>query len=264
MLLSWIGYPNKSSNADLFGDCFATPFGYTRNDDKGQPENSSKKGNTKMLQFTVLPVTPLRQNSTLIWDDETLDAVLTDVGGDVDYLLNEVAQRKLKLTAVWLTHGHFDHIGGVAELLKKQSVKVYGCHREDAYLFDMLPEIAARYGMRAECFTPNQFLDENDTVRVGNYAFEVLHIPGHTPGSVVYYCAAANLLIAGDVLFYESIGRTDFPRGDSAALLHGITHKLFRLPENTQVITGHGALTTIGHEKQHNPFFLDTTWVNRC
>ena len=113
-----------------------------------------------MLQFTVLPVTPLRQNATLIWDDETLDAVLTDVGGDVDYLLNEVAKRGLKLTAVWLTHGYFDHIGGVAELLKKQSVQVYGCHRDDAYLFVMLPEIAARYGMRAEQFSPTQFLDE--------------------------------------------------------------------------------------------------------
>lgn len=207
------------------------------------------------LQLQIMPVTAFRQNCSLLWDDETRDAVLVDVGGDAEHLLAEVDKRSLKLNAIWLTHGHLDHAGGVPMLLERQNVPVIGPHPDDQFLLDALPETTASYGFPVcPVFAPTRWLHEGDTLSVGNFAFDVLHIPGHTPGHVVFHCAAANLLIAGDVLFYESIGRTDFPRGNHQDLLDNIRHKLFRLPNDTLVIPGHARTTTIGHEKQFNPY----------
>lgn len=209
-----------------------------------------------MLNFTVIPITPLRQNSTLIWDSKTKEAVLTDVGGEIEHLLKIVDNNYLNLKSIWLTHGHFDHVGGVVALTSQRKVPVLGPNCEDKFLLEHLPETAASYHFpRTESFEPDTWLNDGDSVSVGEFEFKVLHIPGHTPGSVVYYCEQAKLLIAGDVLFRESIGRSDFPRGDGDALLQGIREKLFVLPRDTRVITGHGALTTIGHELEHNPFF---------
>lgn len=207
------------------------------------------------LHCEMIAVTPFRQNCTLLWDDETGEAVLTDVGGDVPFVLAEVAKRGLKLTAVWLTHGHLDHAGGVVELLSQYDVPVLGPHEEDGFLLEQLPQVTVQYGFPVSpAFKPSRWLQEGDTLAVGNYTFEVLHIPGHTPGHVVFYCKDAELLIAGDVLFYETIGRTDFPRGNHADLIRNIASKLLVLPEHTTVVAGHGRTTTIGHEKRHNPF----------
>lgn len=207
------------------------------------------------LQCEIIAVTPFRQNCTLIWDDETREAVLTDVGGDVPFLLQEIEKHNLNLTQIWLTHGHLDHVGGVVELRSHLDVPVWGPHSEDLFLLEELPRITAEYGFPVSpSFTPTRWLQEGDTLKVGKYVFDVLHTPGHTPGHVVFYCKDAELLIAGDVLFYESIGRTDFPRGNHADLIRNITSKLLVLPETTQVISGHGRTTTIGHEKRHNPF----------
>lgn len=207
------------------------------------------------LQFQIMPVTPFRQNCTLLWDDQTRDAVLTDVGGSAEHVLAEVGKRGLKLNAVWLTHGHLDHAGGVPMLLEHANVPVFGPHKDDEYLLDVLPETTAEFGFPVcPAFKPTRWLNEGDTLTVGGYTFNVLHIPGHTPGQVVFYCAAAKLLIAGDVLFYESIGRTDFPRGSHQDLLDNIRSKLFMLPDNTLVIPGHARTTDIGHEKQFNPY----------
>lgn len=207
------------------------------------------------LQCEIIAVTPFRQNCTLIWDDETREAVLTDVGGDVPFLLQEIEKHNLNLTQIWLTHGHLDHVGGVVELRSHLDVPVWGPHSEDLFLLEELPRITAEYGFPVSpSFTPTRWLQEGDTLKVGKYVFDVLHAPGHTPGHVVFYCKDAELLIAGDVLFYESIGRTDFPRGNHADLIRNIISKLLVLPETTQVISGHGRTTTIGHEKRHNPF----------
>ena len=207
------------------------------------------------LQFEIIAVTPFRQNCTLLWDDESGEAVLTDVGGDVPFVLDALRRRNLKLTAVWLTHGHLDHTGGVVELRSHLPVPVSGPHRDDEFLLQALPQTTAQYGFPVSpAFEPEHWLEEGMTLKVGRYAFEVLHIPGHTPGHVVFYCAEAALLIAGDVLFYETVGRTDFPRSNHGDLIRNIHSKLLVLPEHTQVVSGHGRMTSIGHEKRHNPF----------
>lgn len=207
------------------------------------------------LQFEIAAVTPFRQNCTILWDDESNEAVLTDVGGDVPFLLQHIEQRGLNVKALWLTHGHLDHAGGVAEFVRHRNVPVIGPHRDDEFLLQSLPQTTAQYGFPVSPpLTPTRWLAEGDVLNVGRYAFDVLHIPGHTPGQVVFYCREAALLIAGDVLFYETIGRTDFPRGNHDDLIHNIRTKLLTLPDDTQVIAGHGRMTTIGHEKRHNPF----------
>lgn len=207
------------------------------------------------LHFVILPVTQFMQNATLLWDDNSKEAVLTDVGGDVDYLLGVVAQKNLRLMEIWLTHGHVDHVAGVPDLRQICDVPILGPQSDDAFWIDQLSTITQAYGFpHAAAFAPTRWLNEGDTVSVGAYSFTVLHIPGHTPGSLVYYSAEAKLLIAGDVLFRESIGRTDFPKGNHQDLIDNIRQKIFSLPDDTRVITGHGAMTTIAHEKTHNPF----------
>ncbi|MBF1291542.1 MAG: MBL fold metallo-hydrolase, partial [Neisseria sicca] len=154
------------------------------------------------LQAEIIAVTPFRQNCTLLWDDETRETVLTDVGGDVSYLLQELDAKNLTLTAIWLTHGHLDHAGGVVELREHRPVPVIGPHADDEFLLQALPDTTAQYGFPVSpAFEPTRWLTEGETLKVGSHAFQVLHIPGHTPGHVVFYCAEAGLLIAGDVLF---------------------------------------------------------------
>lgn len=207
------------------------------------------------LQCKIMPVTPFRQNCTLLWDDETSEAVFTDVGGDVPFLLQEADKVGLKVGAIWLTHGHLDHAGGVVEMTAQRPLPVIGPHPNDAFLLESLPEITAAYGFPVSpAFMPEQWLQHGDSLTVGKYRFDVLHIPGHTPGHVVFHAPEEKLLIGGDVLFYESIGRTDFPRSNHADLVSHIRRFLFELPDDTLVIPGHGQTTTIGHEKAHNPF----------
>ncbi|PIT62153.1 hypothetical protein BHC47_10995 [Snodgrassella alvi] len=207
------------------------------------------------LQIQVIPVTPFQQNAALLWDDVSREAVLTDVGGEAERLLSAVSQHQLKLQAIWLTHGHLDHASGVADLTEQQSVPVLGPHQSDDYWLQALPEITANYGFPvSKALTPTRWLEDGDELSVGEHKFIVYHIPGHTPGHVVFYSQANNLLIAGDVLFHESIGRTDFPGGNHADLIHGIQSKLLTLPDSTRVLPGHGPMTTIGHEKLHNPY----------
>lgn len=207
------------------------------------------------LQIQVIPVTPFQQNAALLWDDVSREAVLTDVGGEAERLLSAVSQHQLKLQAIWLTHGHLDHASGVADLTEQQSVPVLGPHQSDDYWLQALPEITANYGFPvSKPLTPTRWLEDGDELSVGEHKFIVYHIPGHTPGHVVFYSLANNLLIAGDVLFRESIGRTDFPGGNHADLIHGIQSKLLTLPDSTRVLPGHGPMTTIGHEKLHNPY----------
>lgn len=207
------------------------------------------------LNVQILPVTPFQQNAALLWDDVSKEAVLTDVGGEAERLLEAVETHQLNLKAIWLTHGHLDHASGVEELTTLHPVPVLGPHQADNYWLQALPDVTASYGFPiSQPFIPTRWLKEGEALKVGEHTFIVFHIPGHTPGHVVFYSQANKLLIAGDVLFRESIGRTDFPGGNHSDLIRGIQEKLLSLPDDTRVLSGHGPMTTIGHEKQHNPF----------
>lgn len=206
------------------------------------------------MEFTILPVTPYQQNCSLVWDAAGR-AALVDPGGETERLLAEVAQRGLKLEKILLTHGHLDHVGAAVEIRERLGIPIIGPQREEQFWLDLLPHQAELFNFPpAVAFTPDQWLDDGDTVEVGSLHFEVLHCPGHTPGHVVFYQPEAQLAFVGDVLFKGSIGRTDFPRGDHAALLSAIREKLFPLGDDVRFVPGHGAMSTFGHERLENPF----------
>lgn len=208
-----------------------------------------------MLQVKIVPVTAFAQNCSILWDSESKEAILIDAGGETGKLQQEVAGLGLTVKALWLTHGHLDHAGAVGELARVWQVPVIGPHEDDQFWLDQIQESSARYGFPIpEPVVVDQWLQGGEILKLGEHEFEVRHAPGHTPGHVMFYNAAHGLLWTGDVLFKGSIGRTDFPRGNFDQLMASIQRECFSLPDETQFISGHGPLSTIGYEKQFNPF----------
>ena len=208
-----------------------------------------------MLQVKIVPVTAFAQNCSIVWDSESKEAVLIDAGGEPEKLQKEVQELGLIVKALWLTHGHLDHAGAVGALTKLWNVPVIGPHKEDAFWLDMIQDVSARYGFPIpEPVVGNQWLEGGEVLELGNETFEVRFAPGHTPGHVIFYNENNGVLWTGDVLFKESIGRTDFPRGNHQQLIDSIHRECFSLPDETQFISGHGPISTIGHEKKYNPF----------
>ncbi len=210
------------------------------------------------LQYKIIPVTPFQQNCSLIWCDETMKAAFVDAGGDLHLLEPALEQQGVTLEKILVTHGHLDHVGGTAELMKKTGVPVEGPHIDDQFWIDGLKDQAQAYGFPpSESFTSTRYLQQGDTVSVGNETLEVRHCPGHTPGHVVFYHEPSKLVIVGDVLFKGSIGRTDFPKGDHDTLISTIRRELWTLGDDVKFIPGHGPMSTIGYERQTNPFVAD-------
>ena len=211
------------------------------------------------LQAAIVPVTPLQQNCTLIWDEDTKAALVVDPGGDVPKILEAVRSLDLVVERILLTHGHFDHAGGAADLRDAlPGVPLDGPHERDAFLLDGLAESGAKYGIEgARAVRPDRWLTEGDTVALGEHRFAVLHCPGHTPGHVVFVNHEAGFAQLGDVLFRGSVGRTDFPYGDPDALLRAIRDKLLPLPDDMAFVCGHGPGSTIGVERRRNPFVAE-------
>lgn len=208
------------------------------------------------MDFTILPVTSFRQNCTLVWDADGR-AALIDPGGEAGRLRAEVEARGLTLEKLLLTHGHLDHVGAAAALRDLLGLPILGPGREDAFWLEALPEQARLFGFPpSPAFEPDRWLEDGDTVSVGSLLLRVVHCPGHTPGHVVFYQPEARLAFVGDVLFKDAIGRTDFPRGDPAALLRAIREKLFPLGDDVRFVPGHGAMSTFGRERRHNPFVI--------
>jgi glyoxylase-like metal-dependent hydrolase (beta-lactamase superfamily II) len=206
------------------------------------------------MQFIIIPVTPYQQNCSLVWDDNGR-AALVDPGGEAPRLVAEIARRGLVPEKILLTHGHLDHVGAAAELRERYGIPVEGPHQAEKFWLDLLPQQAELFGFPpAEPLAPDRWLDDGDTVVVGALRFAVLHCPGHTPGHVVFFAPGARLAFVGDVLFKGSIGRTDFPRGDHAALLRSIRETLWPLGDDVRFVPGHGAMSTFGHERRENPF----------
>ena len=207
------------------------------------------------MRYLVIPVTPYQQNCTLLICEQTLQAALVDPGGDLELLLAVVEQEGVTLTSILVTHGHMDHIGGVAALAAKLNLPVYGPHPADEFWIQALPEQCRQTGFpAAAAFTPNRWLGDGDTVTVGQEVLEVIHCPGHTPGHVVFFSKQQRLALVGDVLFKGSIGRTDFPRGDFQTLIDSIQLKLWPLGEDVAFVPGHGPMSTFGAEMRTNPY----------
>jgi len=210
------------------------------------------------MKFLVIPVTPLQQNCTLLWCEQTLSATLIDPGGDAERLLAVVAQRGLKLVNLLLTHGHLDHVGAALELSRRFAIPIVGPHRADAYWLDDLPQQCAKFGFpHTAAFTPDRWLEHGDRVTVGNETLEVLHCPGHTPGHVAFFHRDGRVAFVGDVLFQGSIGRTDFPGGDLETLLSSIRNRLWPLGDDVVFVPGHGPDSTFGEERRSNPYVGD-------
>ncbi|MCK0196819.1 MBL fold metallo-hydrolase [Ancylobacter sp. 6x-1] len=206
------------------------------------------------LKIAVVPVTPFQQNCSIVWDEKTKRGAVIDPGGDLDRILAALDEIEVNVEKIVLTHGHIDHAGGAAELAEKLKVPVEGPHEADAFLLNDLPTAGARTGIPGRVVTPSRWLKEGDSVDIGGFTFEVLHVPGHTPGHVVLFNRANNFAIVGDTLFQRSVGRTDFPYGDPELLIDGIRKKLLTLGDAVGILPGHGATSTIGAEKQSNPF----------
>jgi glyoxylase-like metal-dependent hydrolase (beta-lactamase superfamily II) len=210
------------------------------------------------MNYLIFPVTPFEQNCSLLWEPETRRAAVVDPGGDVDDILAEIAARDLKVEKLLLTHGHIDHVGGTAELARRLGVPVEGPQREDAFWLDQLPEQCRMFGFPdTAALQPDRWLEDGDTVTVGDQVLDVVHTPGHTPGHVCFIHRPSKLAIVGDVLFAGSIGRTDFPRGNHGALIRAIREKLFPLGDDFAFIPGHGPMSTFGEERRNNPFVAD-------
>jgi len=211
------------------------------------------------LRGEIIPVTPFQQNCSLIWDPLTMEGALVDAGGEAERLLARVAAHGIRLVKLLVTHGHLDHAGAVAEIAEKLKLPIEGPHPDDAFWIEGMPDAAKQYGFPpTRSFVPDRWLQQGDTVTLGSLTLDVLHCPGHTPGHVVFHHPASRLALVGDVIFQNSIGRTDFPRGNHADLIKAIRTRLFPLGDDTQFVPGHGPMSTFGAERKQNPYVADS------
>ena len=205
------------------------------------------------MLIKTLIVGDFQCNNYLVVCEDTHEAALIDAGGDYDATMLEVRKANAKLKYVLHTHGHLDHIPGDIELKAKAGAKIF-IHQADQFLVDKFKDQLMMFGLPdMEIPVVDEYVEDGQIIKVGNLELKVIHTPGHSPGSVCYL--VENHLFSGDTLFKDSVGRTDLPGGSYEQLGKSIVNRLFTLGDEVNVYPGHGAPTTIGHEKRNNPFF---------
>ena len=209
------------------------------------------------LRAAIVPVTPIQQNCTLIWCTATMRAAVVDPGGDLPRIAQAVERAGVTVERILLTHGHIDHAGEAKPLADMLGVPIEGPHEADRFWLSRLDEDGRQWGIRGVPFEPDRWLDEGDTVRVGDLSLDVYETPGHTAGHVIFHHAPSKFAQVGDVLFQGSVGRTDLPGGDHGQLVRSIVDKLWPLGGGTAFIPGHGSPSNFAHERAHNMFVSD-------
>jgi hydroxyacylglutathione hydrolase len=202
----------------------------------------------------ILPVGPLQCNCSIIGDETTHEAMVIDPGDDIEDVLAIVRQNKLEVKQIVITHAHIDHVGGAMKLRAATGAPIL-LNQNDYALLKMLDVQASWLGMATpDKVTIEASIADGESLQAGSLKANVIHTPGHTEGSVWLYFPAEKLLIAGDTLFARSIGRTDLPGGSFEKIIHSLKNRVMALPDETVVIPGHGPRTTIGEEREENPF----------
>jgi hydroxyacylglutathione hydrolase len=212
----------------------------------------------------MLETGPLMVNCYIVADEASKDAAVFDPGGDADQILNILSEQGLQLKYIINTHTHWDHVGGNRELQQATGAPIL-THRREAPALHAVSTRAAQFGAAASDSEATQYIEEGDVVVLGGIQFEIIDLRGHSPAGLGFLFEGEvevdgarhvrKLVICGDALFAGSIGRTDFPGGDTDLLLENIRTKIFSLPDDTLVLPGHGPVSTVGHEKRYNPFF---------
>lgn len=205
-------------------------------------------------------VGPVQTNCYIVADDKSKEAVVIDPGSNANAILENIRKNNWNIKAILLTHGHFDHIEAVEKLKKELNIPLYAHENEKIILENSTGNLSNSFTHNKIELHADKFFKDRDKFSFGKITFEVILTPGHTPGGVCYYCKEENILFSGDTLFLLSIGRTDFPYGSYSDLIKSIKEKLFVLPDETKVFSGHGDATTIGREKRENPEVTESIW----
>ena len=209
------------------------------------------------MQVINTPISPYIQNAPIAYCEDTKECIFIDPGDELDKLIAVQENNQLIPQYIFITHGHIDHAGAAKELSERLNLEIIGPHIADDFLLQALEIQGQMYNMKAKNFTPDRWLEQGDVITFGNQELDIRHCPGHAPGHVIGINHKAKKVIAGDVLFNGSIGRTDLPQGNYQDLINSIKKHLLTLEDEFIVHCGHGPDTKIGYERKTNPFLIN-------
>ena len=205
------------------------------------------------MEITILTVGPVCTNCYIINREESTSCLVVDPGDDGEKIASQIHKRGFTCEGILLTHGHFDHITGVSELLSLVGGKVYACEQEKELLMDPQLNVSTMMGYEV-ALEPEILLQDGQVFEAAGMTFRVIHTPGHTKGSCCFYAEEDKALFCGDTIFMESVGRTDFPTGNGRELLDSVRNKVLTLPDDVKIYPGHGPETSVGYEAANNPY----------
>lgn len=218
-----------------------------------------QKKETDSLEIWCQVLGIVRTNCYLVVDKKTRDAVVVDPADSCENIIKMCEMAKAKVQGILLTHGHFDHITAAADTASRLRTKIYACEDEEELLADDHKNCSTM-GEQLVTLTADVWMKDKEKLNFGGLSMETIHTPGHTKGGMCYYFPEDKVLLSGDTLFLESVGRTDLPTGNGEVILQSLKNRLLVLPEDVLVLPGHGPQTTIGYEKRNNPYAGDNIW----